>query len=387
MSSNPRTYALAWLAGLAIAATAAGNAFAQQQGDQDRRDQPESQDQSDQSQQQADDQDRQNTGQANAQNEQQQRQSQESQRQQQQRQQQQRAQSQNRDQSRWNDSEGSSNRQWEQPNDSNYGSDSLRYERGNDRDSNRGSQQGGLGVGLKSDGSEGVVVAQVNSGSPADEMGIRPNDRITAVNGRQVQSVQQFIARIRNMEPGEKIELDIRRASGGEQTVRGELETRNEALSEDGQRSGQFNQSGERWSYGAGGRFSQQDRRNRQTSYDEQRGSSPSGSAQRSNQRLEQIERQVNRLSREIDDLRIALQSIRRDSGQPTQWNRERTARYEEYQGTTGQREYDGRFDGQGTYRETDRDSRSAGRDSTVDTPGGETGEDRLHVGSEDARE
>jgi hypothetical protein len=128
-----------------------------------------------------------------------------------------------------------------------------------------------------------------------------------------------------------------------------------------------------------------------------------------SGSRLDQIERQVDGLSRQINEIRVALERIRRDSGLSTQWNRERTARYEDYQGTTGQREYDGRVDGRETNRDsgrsfdTDRQgssgfdrgtgtsqqrgSRSTDRDTDTDTPGGETGEDRLHVGSEDARE
>jgi hypothetical protein len=283
-----------------------------------------------------------------------------------------------------------------QPDGRNYGSDSLRFPSnqsiGRDEQRTDRSQQGGLGVGLRSDGREGVVVSHVHSGSPADEMGIRQGDRITAVNGRQIQSVQQFIARIRNMDPGEQIELDIRRARGGEQTVQGELESREEALADRGQRSGRW-QSDEY-------RLGPLDRGEWQTSYDEQRrGDSQSRGGQMSSTRLEQIERQVDRLSRELDDLRVALQGIRRESSQSTDWNRERTARYDEYEGDTTRQPSERRFDGRGTYRQEPREREyeregarrdfgsSQSRDRFEDdSPGGETGEDRLHVGSENVQ-
>ena len=119
-------------------------------------------------------------------------------------------------------------------------------------------------------------------------MGIRRGDRITQVNGREIQSVQQFIARIRNMEPGEQIELDIRRARGGEQTVRGELESRDEALADRRQQRGSDNQPGERWSSDEFGR-PQSD--NWQTSYDEEpRQLLANRSGQYSTGRLEQID-------------------------------------------------------------------------------------------------
>jgi hypothetical protein len=404
MSNIPKLHALIGAACLAIALAVVGDAFAQEQSDESQTGQ------SEQSQQQSsDEQDQQSPSQSGSESTQQaqekkQREQQERERKEQS--QQRDRQSQDRDQSSWDDSDRQRERQWPQPNDREYGSDSLRYRDNQSprrdsqsftRDSQRGqgNQQGGLGVGLRSDGREGVVVTQVHDGSPADEMGIRQGDRITAVNGQQVQSVPQFIARIRNMEPGEQIELDIRRNRGGEQTVRGELESRDEALADSGQE----------------GQWSNQQRGNWQTSYeDERREYSQNRSGQAGDNRLDQIARQVDRLSREIDQLRVSLQSMRRGSGQPSQWNRERTARYEEYQDTTRQRDDDRRVDGRETYRDSDtrsdsefrrdsgsefgrnsgtseRGSRSDGRDSDVDTPGGETGEARLRVGSEDARE
>jgi hypothetical protein len=398
MSNMSKTYALASLACLAITLAAACNAVAQEQSDQQpeqnqstQSDQSQSDQQTQQNQQQQEERERQDQ---ERQRQQQEREEQERQRQQQARQREQ--QSQDRDQS--------SSREWPQPDGRQYGSDSLRFPGSQQfgRDSQRSdrSQQGGLGVALRSDGREGVVVSQVHAGSPAEEMGIRPGDRITAVNGRDVQSVQQFIASIRNMDPGQQIELDIRRARGGEQTVRGELESRQEALAESGRQYRSDIEPGQQrsWEYG-------QDRDNRQTRYEEGRGDSQDRSGQVSRNRLEQIERQVDQLSRQLDDLRVALQSIRRQSGQPTEWNRERTARYEEYQGTSGQRRSDERWDGRETNRPVererefereggasrrgfDRDSnRGESRDRYDEGPGGEIGSDGQSVGSENIQD
>jgi hypothetical protein len=408
MTSIWKTYAWASAACLAIALTALSSAVAQQQSDQD---------QSTETQQQSSDEQSAQQEQSGQQDEQQ---CQQQQRQQQDRDQQ----SRDRDQawSRTRESRASRDRdQWPQPNGDDYGSDSLRFRSDQQfsRDSQRSasSQQGGLGVSLMSDGRQGVIVSQVHPGSPAEEMGIRERDRITQVNGREVQSVQQFIARIRNMEPGQQIELDIRRAAGGERTVSGELESRSEALADRGQQSGRYDQPGQRWSYDEGDRYGQQGRGNRQTSYEEDRtgfSSSQRGSGQIGSNRLEQIERQVDQLSREIDNLRYALQDIRRQSGSPgqsTQWNRERTASYDEYERTTDPRRTSDRWDADDSSRRDGQVSRDAqrsaergersiqsdssqrGQQSTErgdrfdEGPGGEIGEDRQRVGSDDIRD
>jgi hypothetical protein len=374
---------------LTIALAAVGNAFAQEDQSYDDQNKEEtSQSDSDK-----------NSEADKEQKQQQERQREQRQQQERQRQQQDRdrdQQSSERDQSWQNDQRTSQNRdQWPQPNGREYGSDSLSYR----EQQGRGEKQGGLGVGLRGDDGEGVIILHVHPGSPAQEMGIREGDRITAINGREVQSVQQFIGRISNMEPGEQIELDIRRARGGgdERTVRGELETRQQALGEHAERGGwqedQF----------------QQGRGNRQTSYEESRsGSSQRGTGQISGNRLEQIERQVDRLSREIDNLRSALQNVRSDSGssgQSTQWNRERTARYDEYERTTdprrnsqrggqsGQRQMQSdRYESAGQSGQSDSNRTSGSNsdesnDSFDEGPGGEIGGDRQRVGSDDTRD
>jgi hypothetical protein len=413
MSNISKTYGLALGACFALALAAAGNSFAQEQSDQNQREQSDQQpsDQSPQQSEQQSQQEQQERQRPEQERQQQQAQQQrEQQREEQVRQRQQQArqrdeQWRNRDQSSWRDSDTSRDGQWPQPDGQEYGSDSLRYRSGEQfsRDDQRSdrSQQGGLGVSLRSDGREGVIVTQIHSGSPAEEMGIRQGDRLTAVNGREIQSVQQFIARIRNMAPGEQIELDIRRARGGEQTVRGELETRDEALADSDRQSRSYSYSynsnlpGRQWSWESG----EPGRDNQQTRYEEERGRySQNRPSQTSRDRLDQIESQVDRLSRELDDLRVALQSLRRQSGQPTEWNRERTARYDEYyQGTGGLRRDGERIDDRGTFRPAEREreferegtsfDRDEPRDRFDDGPGGEIGSDRQSVGSENLQD
>jgi hypothetical protein len=375
MSKVIKLYGLASMAGLAIMLAAISEGAAQEQSDQDQSSQNDQQ-QGEQSQQQSAQQAQKN------QQEEQQRQQQELERQRQQERQQQERQRQEQERQQQSQQRDQQNRDRDQSS-------------GRDSD----SSQGGLGVGVSGDGRDGVVVSHVHSGSPAEEMGIRTGDRITAVNGQQVQSVQQFIARIRNMDPGQQIELDIRRARGGDrQTLQGELESRSEALAEH-QNRGDWSDQQRRTR--RDDRYASPDRGDRQNSYDERRDTySQDYSDQMSGSRLDQIERQVDGLGRQINEIRVALERIRRDLGQSTQWNRDRTARYEEYQGTTRQREYDGRVDGRETNRDSGRSgfdrgtgtsqqrgSRSNDGDTDTDTAGGETGEDRLHVGSEDARE
>jgi hypothetical protein len=395
-------------------------------------DQASQEDQSQNQQQQQQQQERQRAQQ------QRQRQQQERQRQQQERQQQgqqqdrQRdAQSRERSQSSRGDQSSRDDSQWPSP--SRYESDSdsrqwsTRESQRSELGSSNRSQQGGLGVNIASDGREGIVVLNVHRGSPAEEMGIRPGDRITQVNGQQVDSTQDFITTIRNMDPGEEVQLDIRRArGGGERTVSGELESRAEALVERGQQGGRYGQQ-ERWLSGQESEFGRQSdrytqrdegsfsgRENRQTSYEEDEqgrfGSSQGRSGQMSDNRIQQLERQVDRLSQQIDDLRTSLRDIRRQGGAST--NRERTARYDEYESRaiqsprrttdrdegqrrqpsdrwSDERSSDQQRSGSSEQRRyesqrIDPDTQSNSDDAEPESPGGEIGEDRQHVGTED---
>lgn len=366
-------YTLGLTAGVAMALGLAGSLPAQEQknSDEQTQKQQDNKQQNDKSASQSNSQEKQRTDQQQIQR---QREQQEQQRREQERQRNEGRSSQDSDRS-------SRDNAWPQPNGRDYGSDSLRYDGENNSDRNK---QGGLGVNLVSDDRDGVIVSRVHPGSPAQEMGIRERDRITQVNGREVRSVQQFIARIRNMQPGEKIELDIRRAAGDERTVRGELESRQQALADRGGR-GERARENQRDS-----QFTQRDRSNQQAGYNETRDSwtdTQGRSAQFSSNRLDQIERQVDRLSREIDQLRASLQGMRRQSGDgnSSQWSGERTASYDEEQRSTTSRstsrDRDWDDDDAGTYRQADR--RNQRSDRFDDGPGGEIGEDRLRVNSD----
>jgi hypothetical protein len=196
------------------------------------------------------------------------------------------------------------------------------YEQGSD-------QQAGLGVFIVSDGGgRGVRVTEVSPGSPAEEMGLRTNDRITHLNGQQVTSEQEFISRIRNMNPGDEVELEVLRDQN-ERIVRGELESRQEALvlSNRRQDSQRYQQGDEGWQtgYQEGGYGYQQQSRTR---LGERAGDFSS--------RLNSIEQQVNRLSRELEQVRFALQDLRQggQGGRIGQFQRggETQAGYDDYQ-------------------------------------------------------
>jgi serine protease Do len=57
----------------------------------------------------------------------------------------------------------------------------------------------------------GVVVSDVQPESAADDAGIKPDDIITAVNGRRLASVQELNATVYRLIPGTKVTLGIRR--------------------------------------------------------------------------------------------------------------------------------------------------------------------------------
>jgi len=65
----------------------------------------------------------------------------------------------------------------------------------------------------------GVVVRRVERGSPAAESGIRPGDVIVALDGRPVQSADQYSQLVRDREPGAEIELTLWR-NGTQRTAR-----------------------------------------------------------------------------------------------------------------------------------------------------------------------
>jgi S1-C subfamily serine protease len=59
------------------------------------------------------------------------------------------------------------------------------------------------------DRSGGVVVLDVQAGSPADEAGIRPGDIVIAFDGKPVGSVSEFLGKLRGTSPGDRVTLGV----------------------------------------------------------------------------------------------------------------------------------------------------------------------------------
>ena len=65
---------------------------------------------------------------------------------------------------------------------------------------------------------EGVLVAEVPEGGPADQAGIEPGDLVTAVGGEEVRSVEDFLGLLRRSERGDVVEVELVR-DGDERTI------------------------------------------------------------------------------------------------------------------------------------------------------------------------
>lgn len=101
----------------------------------------------------------------------------------------------------------------------------------------RQDQPAGLGVSISESNRQGVSVEQVHPDSPAQQAGIRTGDQIVRVSGREIRSVPDLLNTIQNMEPGQRVQVEVIR-DGREQTLTATLDTRREALSPEMQNSG-----------------------------------------------------------------------------------------------------------------------------------------------------
>ncbi|MDP8992423.1 MAG: trypsin-like peptidase domain-containing protein [Actinomycetota bacterium] len=72
---------------------------------------------------------------------------------------------------------------------------------------------------------EGVVVLGVTDRSPASRSGIRPGDLIISLAGQKMEGVEQLLARLRGLEPGQEVEVVVFR-QGQEQKLKVRLEER-----------------------------------------------------------------------------------------------------------------------------------------------------------------
>ncbi len=69
----------------------------------------------------------------------------------------------------------------------------------------------GINIDNAAPGTDGVRVVGVSPGGPAAEAGVLADDLIVAVNGKKVAAGRELIERMREVEPGSKVALDIRR--------------------------------------------------------------------------------------------------------------------------------------------------------------------------------
>jgi putative serine protease PepD len=90
-----------------------------------------------------------------------------------------------------------------------------------------------VGVFLNSSTAGGAEISSVQAGSPASDAGVRPHDVVTAINGKQIASTQQFIETVDGYSPGQTITLTIKRG-GSTQTLKLTLGTRPAQQSQNG---------------------------------------------------------------------------------------------------------------------------------------------------------
>lgn len=88
-------------------------------------------------------------------------------------------------------------------------------------------RQGYLGIALsdRNDGGTGAVVAEVETGSPADKAGLQVRDIILQINDQTITGQNALIAIIRDSAPGDQVEIVIER-DGKRQTLNATLVAR-----------------------------------------------------------------------------------------------------------------------------------------------------------------
>jgi PDZ domain len=182
-----------------------------------------------------------------------------------------------------------------------------RYSAGRGQGGNAQSAAGGASLGVNiagSDDGQGIVVLRVRPGTPADQMGLRPRDRILSLNGQPVGAVDEFISAIRGMAAGDQVQLSIDRG-GSSRDIGGRLEAFRESIAAGEGPVGNIVGRAREILRDQPGRFGESYRTNNenmQTSY-EDRGQ---GGARNSDveARVARLEQQIERLTQEIHELR-----------------------------------------------------------------------------------
>ncbi|WP_372720316.1 PDZ domain-containing protein [Novipirellula sp.] len=75
------------------------------------------------------------------------------------------------------------------------------------------SRQAWLGVALadRDNGESGVAIEQVHPNSPAQKAGLSPGDVVIQIDNTKVTSIDEFVEKVRDLEPGEKVNLTVQR--------------------------------------------------------------------------------------------------------------------------------------------------------------------------------
>ncbi len=167
-----------------------------------------------------------------------------------------------------------------------------------------GRRQGGASLGANVVGREdGIVVARILPGTPAEQMGLRPRDRILTLNGQPLGSVDEFIGAIRGMNPGDQILLSIDR-DGNARDLGGKLEAFREAVAVGGGPVGNIIGQARGIIRDRGDRFADNYRgngENLQANYEERSQADRQASIDLE-ARLTRVEQQLSQLTRELSE-------------------------------------------------------------------------------------
>jgi S1-C subfamily serine protease len=70
---------------------------------------------------------------------------------------------------------------------------------------------GYIGVQIKSGESDGIVIQDVVADGPAAKGGLKADDVVVKVNGKEVTDLQDFVKMVRGTKPGDELKLTVKR--------------------------------------------------------------------------------------------------------------------------------------------------------------------------------
>lgn len=77
----------------------------------------------------------------------------------------------------------------------------------------------GINIDNAAPGVNGVRVVSVSPGGPAEKAGVKAGDLVVALGGKPLASGRELMARMREVEPGDSVELLLKRGDGAERKV------------------------------------------------------------------------------------------------------------------------------------------------------------------------